>query len=185
MNRSPRSSSTRNGATASLILLVVFLAAWQWGPPLVGVPSFIVPPLSMVAAEFVHAWQFDHLLLHTGVTIAEVLAGFVLGSLLGASIGYLLGMSPTAELALSPYILALQIAPKVAFAPLFILWMGFTVYPKILVAILIVFFPVMVNVLTAVRTVDPDLVNLARAFKATRAQLFWKKIGKASCRERE
>ena len=136
--------------------------------------SFIVPPLSMVAAEFVHAWQFDHLLLHTGVTVAEVLAGFILGSLLGAFVGYLLGMSPTAELALSPYILALQIAPKVAFAPLFILWMGFTVYPKILVAILIVFFPVMVNVLTAVRTVDPDLINLARAFKATRAQIFWK-----------
>ena len=88
------------------------------------------------------------------------------------SFGYLLGMSPTAELALSPYILALQIAPKVAFAPLFILWMGFTVYPKILVAILIVFFPVMVNVLTAVRAVDPDLINLARAFKATRAQIF-------------
>jgi len=83
-------------------------------------------------------------------------------------------MSPAAELALSPYILALQIAPKVAFAPLFILWMGFTVYPKILVAILIVFFPVMVNVLTAVRTVDPDLINLARAFKATRPQIFWK-----------
>ena len=106
--------------------------------------------------------------------MAEVLAGFVLGSLLGAVFGYLLGMSPTAEFALSPYILALQIAPKVAFAPLFILWMGFTVYPKILVAILIVFFPVMVNVLTAVRGVDPDLINLARAFKATRAQIFWK-----------
>jgi NitT/TauT family transport system permease protein len=106
--------------------------------------------------------------------VAEVLAGFILGSLLGAFAGYMLGMSPTAELALSPYILALQIAPKVAFAPLFILWMGFTVYPKILVAILIVFFPVMVNVLTAVRAVDPDLINLARAFKATRAQIFWK-----------
>jgi NitT/TauT family transport system permease protein len=164
----------RKGAGASVALLVVFLAAWQWGPGLLGVPSFIVPPLSAVAREFVFAWQVDHLLLHTGVTIGEVLAGFILGSLLGALFGYLLGMSRTAELALSPYILALQIAPKVAFAPLFILWMGFTVYPKILVAILIVFFPVMVNVLTAVRTVDPDLINLARAFKATRAQIFWK-----------
>jgi NitT/TauT family transport system permease protein len=164
----------RKGAGASVALLVVFLAAWQWGPGLLGVPSFIVPPLSAVAREFVFAWQVDHLLLHTLVTIGEVLAGFILGSLLGALFGYLLGMSPTAELALSPYILALQIAPKVAFAPLFILWMGFTVYPKILVAILIVFFPVMVNVLTAVRTVDPDLINLARAFKATRTQIFWK-----------
>src|ERR1700683_873877 len=164
----------RKGAGTSVALLVVFLAAWQWGPGLLGVPTFIVPPLSTVAREFVFAWQVDHLLLHTLVTIGEVVAGFILGRLLGALFGFLLGMAPTAELALSPYILALQIAPKVAFAPLFILWMGFTVYPKILVAILIVFFPVMVNVLTAVRTVDPDLINLARAFKATRAQIFWK-----------
>ena len=174
MNDAARSSVVRRGAATSVALLFVFLAAWQWGPGLLGIPSFIVPPLSMVAAEFVHAWQVNHLLMHTGVTAAEVLAGFLLGSLLGAFVGYLLGMSPTAELALSPYILALQIAPKVAFAPLFILWMGFTIYPKILVAVLIVFFPVMVNVLTAVRTVDPDLINLARAFKATRAQIFWK-----------
>jgi NitT/TauT family transport system permease protein len=81
-------------------------------------------------------------------------------------------MAPKAELVLSPYILALQIAPKVAFAPLFVMWMGFTVYPKILVVILIVFFPVMVNVLTAIRTVDPDLINLARSFSATRWQMF-------------
>ncbi len=169
-----RAVQIRNGTLASVILLVIFLMAWQWGPDLLGIPIFIVPPLSMVAHEFVHAWQFDHLALHTAVTVGEVLAGFVLGSLLGAFVGYLLGMSPIAEFALSPYFLALQIAPKVAFAPLFILWMGFTVYPKILVAILIVFFPVMVNVLTAVRGVDPDLVNLARSFKASRAQIFWK-----------
>src|SRR5262249_56733198 len=109
--------------------------------------------------ECVRMVQVNHLFMHPGVTAGEVVAGFVIGSLLGAVIGYLLGMSPTAEFALSPYILALQIAPKVAFAPLFILSMGFTVYPKILVAVLIVFFPVMVNVLTAVRTVDPDLVS--------------------------
>jgi len=168
------SDTIRKGTLASIALLAVFLAGWQWGPGLLHVPSFIVPPLSMVGSEFVHAWQFDHLMYNTGVTVAEVLVGFVLGSLLGAFVGYLLGMSPVAEFVLSPYILALQIAPKVAFAPLFILWMGFTVYPKILVAILIVFFPVLVNVLTAVRGVDPDLINLARAFKATRRQIFWK-----------
>jgi NitT/TauT family transport system permease protein len=174
MSSSARNALVRKGTAASLALLVLFLAAWQWGPGLIGVPHYIVPPLSEVYAEFIRMWQVSHLLLHTGVTAGEVVAGFILGSLLGAFIGYLLGLSPTAEFALSPYILALQIAPKVAFAPLFILWMGFTVYPKILVAILIVFFPIMVNVLTAVRNVDPDLVNLARSFKATRAQIFWK-----------
>jgi NitT/TauT family transport system permease protein len=168
------STLARRGAVLSLTLLVVFLAAWQWGPGWLGIPTFIVPPLSMVLDEFLRMLAVSGLMTHTGITAAEVIVGFLLGSLLGAFFGYMLGMSPTAELALSPYILALQIAPKVAFAPLFILWMGFTVYPKILVAILIVFFPVMVNVLSAIRTVDPDLINLARAFKATRAQIFWK-----------
>jgi NitT/TauT family transport system permease protein len=174
MSGNPRPSRLRTGTAASLALLVIFLAAWEWGPGLLRIPTFIIPPLSAVAQEAVRMWQVSHLLMHTGVTTGEVLVGFALGSLLGAFIGYLLGMSPATELALSPYILALQIAPKVAFAPLFILWMGFTVYPKILVAILIVFFPVMVNVLTAIRTVDPDLINLAHSFKATRAQIFWK-----------
>src|ERR1700731_5500816 len=167
-------SMVRKGVAASAALLILFLALWQWGPGWLGIPTFILPPLSMVFDEALHMWQVNHLLLHTGVTTGEVLAGFVLGSLLGAVFGYLLGMSPTAEVALSPYILALQIAPKVAFAPLFIMWMGFTVYPKILIAVLIVFFPVMVNVLTAVRTVDPDLINLARSFSMNRMQIFWK-----------
>src|SRR4029450_13596194 len=165
------SSLVRRGTTVSVALLLVVLVAWQWGPGLLGIPTFTLPPLSSVFDEFLRMLAVSGLMTHTGVTAAEVIAGFLIGSLLGAFFGYLLGMSPTAEFALSPYILALQIAPKVAFAPLFILWMGFTIYPKILVAILIVFFPVLVNVLTAVRTVDPDLINLARAFKATPAPL--------------
>jgi len=174
MNTSPRSAMLRRGTAASVALFVVFLAAWEWGPPLLGIPSFVVPPASAVSAEFIRMLSANHLMFHTAVTAGEVIAGFILGSLMGALFGYLLGMSPTAEFALSPYILALQIAPKVAFAPLFIMWMGFTVYPKILVAVLIVFFPVMVNVLTAIRGIDPDLINLARSFTASRAQVFWK-----------
>ena len=174
MSSVANSTLARRGTVLSVALLVVFLAAWQWGPGLLGIPPFIIPPLSMVYHEFLRMLAVSALMTHTGITAAEVIVGFVLGSLLGAFFGYVLGMSPTAEFALSPYILALQIAPKVAFAPLFILWMGFTVYPKILVAILIVFFPVMVNVLTAIRGIDPDLINLARSFTASRAQIFWK-----------
>jgi NitT/TauT family transport system permease protein len=174
MKNSTRTTLIRRGTAASVALFLIFLVAWEWGPGLLGIPHFIVPPVSMVYKEFLRMQSVNHLMFHTGITTAEVIAGFILGSLLGAMFGYLLGISPTAELALSPYILALQIAPKVAFAPLFILWMGFTVYPKILVAILIVFFPVMVNVLTAIRGIDPDLINLARSFTASRAQIFWK-----------
>jgi len=159
-------------AAASLSLLVVFLTAWEWGPALVGIPPYIVPPVSAVADEFVRMVGTERLFYHTLVTALTVVAGFALGSLLGMLVGYVLGVSKSAEIILSPYILALQIAPKVAFAPLFVLWFGYTVYPNVLVAILIVFFPIMVNVLTAIRTVDPDLINLVRAFSARRWQIF-------------
>lgn len=161
-----------NAGVASALLFVAFLAAWEWGPGLLGLPAFLMPPLSDVLSEGVRMYFSERLIFHTAVTAAETVAGFVIGSLLGMAVGYLLGMSPRAEFLLSPYILALQIAPKVAFAPLFVVWFGYTVYPKVLVAILIVFFPVMVNVLGAIRTVDPDLINLARTFKATRWQIF-------------
>jgi len=168
------SALARPDILGSALIGIVFLAAWQWLPGLMGVPRFIIPPASEVWKEFLYMIGREQLLMHFAVTLASVAAGFALGALTGMIIGYALGMSSTLEVVLSPYILALQIAPKVAFAPLFVMWFGFTVYPKILVAMLIVFFPVMVNVLGAVRTIDRDQINLARSFNATRAELFWK-----------
>ncbi|WP_075792210.1 ABC transporter permease [Massilia putida] len=156
----------------SLLVLALFLAAWEWGPGLLRMPEFILPRFSRVVQEAGFMWHNSDLLSHFGVTALEVVAGFGLGSLLGLAVGVALGLSPRAEAMLSPYILALQIAPKVAFAPLFVMWLGYTVYPKILVAVLIVFFPVMINVLSAIRTVDPDMVNLVRTLNATRWQIF-------------
>lgn len=156
----------------SLAVLVVFLLLWEYLPGWLGVPQFVLPPLSQVVAEAGRIWEGERLLWHAGITAAEVVIGFVLGSLLGAVIGYALGISPRVEAILSPYLLALQIAPKVAFAPLFVMWLGYTIYPKILVAVLIVFFPVLINVLSAMRAMDGDLINLARSFSATRFQVF-------------
>ena len=156
----------------SLLVLVFFLAAWEWGPSLVGVPEFVLPHFSKVCAEAVRIWGSERLFWHACITASEVVIGFILGSVLGAVIGYALGVSPRIEAVLSPYLLALQIAPKVAFAPLFVMWMGYTMYPKILVAVLIVFFPVLINVLSAMRTMDADMINLARSFSATRWQVF-------------
>ena len=164
----------RHMALGSVLLFVVFLAAWQWAPPLFGIPPFIIPSAGAVWDEFLRMLARDRLLYHTAITAMQVGVGFVLGVLLGILCGFALGMSPSAEFVLSPYILALQIAPKVAFAPLFIIWFGYTVYPKILVCILIVFFPVMINVLGAVRALDPDIVRLAKSFTANRLQVFWK-----------
>lgn len=156
----------------SLAVLLVFLLAWEFLPGALGIPPFVLPPLSQVCAEAARIWHAERLLWHAGITSLEVVVGFALGSWLGAAIGYALGVSPRVEAVLSPYLLALQIAPKVAFAPLFVMWLGYTVYPKILVAVLIVFFPVLINVLSAMRAMDGDLINLARSFSATRWQVF-------------
>ena len=156
----------------SLAVLVVFGLAWEFIPGLLGVPTFVLPPLSVVVHEASRIWEVERLMWHAGITGLEVVIGFVLGSALGAVIGYALGVSPRVEAVFSPYLLALQIAPKVAFAPLFVMWLGYTVYPKILVAVLIVFFPVLINVLSAMRAMDGDLTNLARSFSATRFQIF-------------
>jgi NitT/TauT family transport system permease protein len=158
----------------SVALLAVFLAAWEWGLKALAVPSYILPSFSVVVAEFLRMVKYDQVLHHLAITTATVLIGFAIGTAIGMIAGYVLGVSRTAEVVLSPYILGMQISPKVAFAPLFIMWFGYNLYPKIVVAVLIVFFPVMINVLGAVRSVDRDMFNLIRSFTATRMQVFWK-----------
>jgi NitT/TauT family transport system permease protein len=165
-------SGNQSGIWMSIAVALIFLIGWEWGPAFFKIPPYIIPSASSVFGEFMHAIGVENLFVHTGITFMTTIVGFIIGSMLGMFIGYMLGVSPKAEFIFSPYILALQIAPKVAFAPLFVLWFGFTVYPKILVAVLIVFFPIMVNVLSAIRTVDPDMINLARTFNATRWQIF-------------
>lgn len=156
----------------SVVLLLAFVGAWEWVPAAMGIPEFVLPKFSRVLQEAGRMWAEGGLIKHTLITATAVILGFALGSLLGIVVGVALGLSPTAEQVLSPYILALQIAPKVAFAPLFVMWLGYTIYPKILVAILIVFFPIMINVLSAIRTVDPDMINLVRTLNAGRVQVF-------------
>lgn len=170
--RRPALSEKARTVCGSLALLALFATAWQWGPGMLGMPGYILPNFMQVVRESVVMWNHAQLLQHFGITAMEVVSGFLFGALLGLAAGVALGLSPRAEAMLSPYILALQIAPKVAFAPLFVMWLGYTIYPKIIVAVLIVFFPVMINVLSAIRTVDPDMVNLVRTLNAGRWQIF-------------
>jgi NitT/TauT family transport system permease protein len=158
----------------SLAFGILFLLAWQFLPPALGVPSYIIPTVTDLAREFGRMVQRENLMVHVFSTVTIASAGFVIGSLLGAAMGYVLGMSVFIEKVLSPYILGLQIAPKVAFAPLFIMWLGYNAWPKLVVTVLVVFFPIMVNVLQSMKTVDRDLINLARAYSMSRMQIFWK-----------
>jgi NitT/TauT family transport system permease protein len=171
---SDRETSRGTIVFASIAFGMLFLLTWQFLPPALGVPSYIIPTVTDLAREFGRMVTRDNLFGHMASTAFVATAGFIVGSLLGAALGYLLGMSVLIEKVLSPYLLGLQIAPKVAFAPLFIMWLGYNAWPKFIVTVLVVFFPILVNVLQSMKTVDRDLINLARAYSMNRLQIFWK-----------
>ena len=89
-------------AAWSLLVLVVFLVLWQFGPGWLGMPEFVLPHLGKVLREAARIWDTERLLFHAGITALEVVVGFVLGSILGGLIGYALGVSPRVEAVLSP-----------------------------------------------------------------------------------
>src|SRR6266849_2338416 len=107
----------------SLAFGILFLLAWQFLPPALGVPSYIIPTVTDLAREFGRMVQRENLMVHILSTVTIATVGFVVGSLLGAAMGYVLGMSVFVEKVLSPYILWLQIAPKVAFSSLCFMWL--------------------------------------------------------------
>ena len=158
---------------ASAGVLVAALVLWQVVPSVIGVPSFIFPTLAATVAEIWNMALHEDLLRHVASTSMNVLIGFAAGCIFGMAVGYFLGLCRSAEMVISPYLLLLQIAPKVAFAPLFIMWFGYTIMPKVLVTTLMVFFPVAINVLSAMRGVDPDLIRLAKSLNSTPSQIFW------------
>jgi NitT/TauT family transport system permease protein len=152
--------------------ILAALAAWQLLTSIAIVPSFLLPSPAAVADRFVHAWSDVSLAHHALVTLSEVLAGLLLGVLTATVLGYLVAKSAAAERLLSPYIVASQAIPIVAIAPLLVIWFGPGRVSKILIAALIVFFPVLVNTVVGVRSVPHELRELMRSLRATPWQTF-------------
>lgn len=154
--------------------LALFVGAWELVVRLSGYPAFILPSPGQVLVRAIGLAADGTLWRHTGVTLTEVLTGLALGLGVGSVLGYALAKSRTAERLLAPYIVASQAIPVVALAPLLVIWFGPGLLTKILVAALIVFFPVLINVMVGVRSVEPDLRDLMRSLEATRWQTFAK-----------
>jgi NitT/TauT family transport system permease protein len=151
--------------------LVVFLVAWQAIVAIGGYPPFILPGPLTVAQRFARAWTDGTMWPHFTTTIVEILLGFALGASLALVVGVVLARSRLAERLLSPYLVAAQATPILALAPLIALWFGTGLPSKLVITTLIVFFPVAVATMVGLRSVDPRLIEMARAFRATNAQV--------------
>jgi NitT/TauT family transport system permease protein len=158
----------------SLVPFSVALAVFLWFlfARVTGLPAYILPTPGQVWARFLRVLGDGTLLGHTLVTLSEVLAGLALGLSVASVLGYLLAKSRTFERLLAPYIVASQSVPVVAIAPLLVIWFGPGLLSKVLICALIVFFPVLVNIIVGVRSVPEDLRDLMRSLRATRWQTF-------------
>ena len=114
------------------------------------------------------------LLKHTYVTLCETITGFLAGAAIGMFLGYPLAKSRKLERILSPYIVAAQTAPKIALAPLIVIWLGFGLSSKFFLVALIVFFPIFVNMITGMRSVDRNLLELMKSTGASKFDIFKK-----------
>jgi len=158
-----------------LVLGVVILLAWQGASGRLIDNFFISNPRDV--ADRLIGWTLDgSILRHIWATVYATLMGFVIGSVGGTILGVWLGVSPFASRLLSPYLNALNALPKVALAPLFVLWFGLGIESKIALAAVLVLFLVFLNTYAGVREVDQDLIDGARLMRATRYQVITKVI---------
>jgi len=154
------------------LALLLFLSLWELVVRLGDYPPFILPSPGQVYAEFLVVSRDGTLWRHTQITLVEIFGGLALGLTAATFLGYILGKSRLTERVLLPYIVASQSIPIVALAPLLVIWFGFGSLSKILVCALTLFFPVVINTVIGIRSVERDLVDLMRSLEATRWQVF-------------
>ncbi len=152
------------------ITLIVIIAVWQIVSVTGLVPSFMLPsPLKVVIAL---VSDFPLLLYHSKVTIIESVVGLVLGVLIGFGFAVLMDRFDRAYQALYPLIVITQTIPTVAIAPLLVLWFGYGLLPKVVLIIIVTFFPMTVSMLAGFREADEETIDLMRSMGAGRAQIF-------------
>jgi NitT/TauT family transport system permease protein len=156
--------------TASLVLFIVLMIALEQLLPLMGIRPYILPQPSAVFSAFIQDVSTPTFWVHTRVTLTEILFGWILGSTFAFALGVLLTQSSLAEAALTPYIIALQSVPKIALAPIIVVWLGYGQLSKVAIAAIVAFFPVLVNTVVGIRGADPQQLELMRALRATRLQ---------------
>jgi NitT/TauT family transport system permease protein len=167
--------------TISPALLVVLVAGWWLATDVLRVPAYVVPPPQDVLRAAIAGlsrwpWEKASFWYHGGVTVWEALLGFAIGSALGALLGLVLSHWPILGRSWYPYIVGFQSLPKVALAPLMVVWFGFGLEGKVFITAIITFFPVLVNMMAGYQAVEPERIELARSCNASELHLLTKII---------
>jgi NitT/TauT family transport system permease protein len=154
------------------LTLLGLLAAWQAWVVLAKVPLYLIPPPSqVVVAMFTKS---SMLLANSLITLQEILLGFLLSIAVAIPLAIMIVASRPFEKSIYPLLVASQVVPKVAIAPLFIVWFGFGMLPKVLIAFLIAFFPIVIDSVIGLRSMEIEKLYLAQSMGASRWHIFSK-----------
>jgi NitT/TauT family transport system permease protein len=159
-------------AVVPTVTLLAVLGIWELVTRAFAIPRFIMPAPSAILAE---GWDWRYRFIgHTWVTLYETLGGFVLSILVGVPLAVLIVYSPVLRSALYPLIVLAQSVPKIAIAPVLLLIVGHGEFPKVIVAFLVAFFPVVVDTATGLAATPPELLDLSRSYRASAFKTFVK-----------
>jgi NitT/TauT family transport system permease protein len=155
-----------------LLFIIMLLAGWEAFVRLFGIPAFLLPAPSSVGVALYRGLATGLYGEHIGVTLTETALGFVVGSLGGLLLGTAVALSRRFDYFVYPIIVMFQAMPKVALAPLIIVWFGLGITSKVVNAALVCFFPLMINTIVGLRSADEDRISLMRSLAASPLQIF-------------
>jgi NitT/TauT family transport system permease protein len=168
MNTNRWNALASHGVTT--LIYAVILGFWELCSRLFKIPSWILPAPSEIVSSAA-AWG-PELLYSSWVTLNETVVGFLLGLVLSLPFAVVIAFTTTARRILYPILLALQSIPKIALAPLVILWLGIGQWPKIVIVILVCFFPILVNVIAGFEAVPRSMLDLMHSLRASKITTF-------------
>lgn len=166
------SMDTPRNRLLSVALLATTLLLWEALVRLFEVPSFVLPAPSAVALGLWRGFSSGLYFQHIAVTLSEVLLGFTFGCGLGFALGVAIALNRHVAYFLYPYIVMFLSMPKVALAPLIVLWFGLGMTSKVVTAALVSFFPLMINTIAGLNAADADRIDLIRSLGGTGRQIF-------------
>lgn len=162
----------RSRVVAPVLTFIGLLAVWELAVRILAIPEYLLPAPSVVFAYTVD--HLDLLLPHAQATLYETVAGFLMSVAFGIVFSMLIVWSRTFEESVYPLVVMTQVIPKVAIAPLLIIYLGFGLTPKLFLAFLISFFPMVINTTLGMKSVNPELLELLATLHATRWQVMYK-----------
>jgi len=166
--------NTPRNIVLSVVILAAMLAGWEALVRGLSIAAYILPPPSQVAMAMYRGAANGLYLKHLGVTLGGTVLGFLSGCAVAFAFGTAVALSRRCDYFLYPYIVMFQSMPKVALAPLIVVWFGLGITSKVVSAALVAFFPLMVNTIVGLRSADEDRINLMRSLSASESQIFWK-----------